>query len=425
MKKLIHTVRNHIILIGLGAFIGVVAILLVHLLPTKPMWEHVYYSMDMIEKEFYDEVLVDGNNATLTGSFTDSLMLEYAIYSNEEHSLLEQVLHMYRKESYYNEDDLEGWQPGQSLKDYVEGMPQPREISYSRYWHGYLVILKPLLMLTSLSSIRLFNAALQLILTGFVIIAFCKKGAESLAKAFLVSLPFMFFVSTFASLSLSICFYIMLLALLVQLKWDDVLHRENLYAWFFLIIGMVTSYFDFLTYPLVTLAYPLCVYLYFHEDKLLQNIKKMIWYSAEWFVGYGGMWACKWILTDLLTASTTIQDAFNTILNRTQSAENASRIGGFFEVAAKNMQVYANWCYLLLGFVIVMIIFLKAIRVGHKGLAACLHRGIAFAALSCYPFIWYFATQNHSEQHWQFTCRILAISVFAMLAGVARIINKE
>lgn len=296
----------------------------------------------MIEKEFTDEVLVDGYRATLTGNFTDCLMLEHAVYAHPEHSILEQVLHMYRSESFYDPNDEEGWWPGQSLKDYLENVPQPREVSYSRYWHGYLLVLKPLLLLTSFNSIRLLNAALQLIMVGFVIIEMTKKGANDLAKGFMISMPFLFFVSTFTSLSLSVCLYIMLAALLVQMKWDRCWVNNSRYGVFFLIVGMVTSYFDFLTYPLVTLAYPLCVYLYFHGDKVWRNVQNMCIFSLEWFFGYGGMWAGKWILSDLLTGSTTIRDALFTIAIRTQSAENETRMGGFGSVIGKNLQDFGS-----------------------------------------------------------------------------------
>lgn len=425
MKKGIRLITTHAIILVLGSILGLLAMIMVHMLPVQPMKEHVFGSLGMIEKEFTDEVLVDGYKATLTGNFTDCLMLEHAVYSHDKHTILEQVLHMYRSETYYDEDYEDGWWPGQSLKDYLSGVSQPREVTYGRYWHGYLVILKPLLLLTSVNTIRLLNASLQLIMVGFVAIGLCKKGADSFAKAFVISLPFLFFVSSFASLSLSICLYIMLGALGVQIKWNDALSIKNRYAFFFLIVGMCTSYFDFLTYPLVTLAYPLCVCLYLGKDKLLQGVKKLIIYSVEWVIGYGGMWAAKWVLSDLLTGSTTIKDALLTVFTRTQSAENFSRLGGFFGVVAKNLQVYSNWAYLLLFLVIVIYVFIKLLKCGIKKVLWKIPMGICFFLIAVYPFVWYFVLQNHSEQHWQFTCRILSITVFAGITGLLRIIEKD
>ena len=420
-KAIFHTIIKDSVLVFLGAVLGLIALLLVHLLPTDPMRKHVYWSLDMIEKEFEDEILIEGYLPTLTGNFTDCLMLEHAIYVSDNHGILDQVLNMYRSESCETED---GWWPGYSLKDYLENIPQPRETEYSRYWHGYLLVLKPLLLLTSFNTIRLLNSAVPLMLAGSVVIQLCRKKAYMLARAFLISLPFLFFVSTYASLSLSICFYIMVMALLAQLKYDGAFDRKGIYGEFFLMIGMATAYFDFLTYPLITLVYPLCVFLYFHGKDMGGNLRKMISCSARWFYGYIGLWASKWLLTDLLTGSSAIKDALNTLTARTDSAEGYTRIGGFFNVILENIRAYGNGCYGILAVVILIMLLrdiLKSDRGGRKRLPA----GVPYILLALYPLAWYFAAQNHSQEHWQFTCRILAGSVFAVLAGWAKVIGKE
>lgn len=150
-KTILVTVMKDMGLVAAGVVLGLIALLLVHLLPTAPMWEHVYWSFEMIEKEFDDEILVEGYTATWTGDFTDCLMLEHAIYESENHSVLEQTLNMCRSESCAETD---GWWPGYSLKDYLEKIPQAQEVEYSRYWHGYLLVLKPLLYITTFNTIR-------------------------------------------------------------------------------------------------------------------------------------------------------------------------------------------------------------------------------------------------------------------------------
>lgn len=425
MKNIIHLVRNHVVLLLLAPIVGLAALLLVHLLPTEPMQQHVYWSIDMIEQEFTDELIIDGHTPTLTGSFTDSMMLHYAIYSNDEHNTLEQVLRMYRSESCNDVNNPDGWWPGYSLMDYLEKSPQPREVEYSRYWHGYLVILKPLLLLTSFNTIRLLNSAVQLIAIGLVVMGLCQKNAYPVAKAFLVSIPFLFFVSTYASLSLSICLYVVLFALLVQLKWDNVLTEKNLYNEYFLIIGTLTSFFDLLTYPLITLAYPLCVYLFFHGKDWKHNVKKIMVNSVEWFVGYMGMWGAKWILADLFTDSTTIRDAINTITTRTQGVENTSRLSGFWEVISENLSPFYNWCYLLIGLVPLLFLLASLIKNDIKKVTLKLSNGVPYFLVALYPFVWYFVTQNHSIQHWQFTCRIMAVTVFAGILGMNRLFTHK
>lgn len=425
-KKQINFMKYHVIVLLAGVILGFSALILVHLLPCAPMKEHVYWSLEMIEKEFDDEVLIEGYRATLTGNFTDCLMLEHAVYSSDQHGLLGQVLHMYRSESCAEEG---GWWPGHSLKDYLTGTPQPREVSYSRYWHGYLVFLKPLLLLTSFNTIRLLQAAVQLVFVGAGTVILCRKGAYSLAKALLISLPFLSFVSTYASLSLSVCFYVMMAAVLIQLKINDILLRRRWYGLFFFAVGMAVAYFDFLTYPLVTLIYPLGIYLYFCGGNFRKNMSNLLKNSMEWSAGYVGMWAAKWILTDCLTGSSCIQDALRTIFVRTGSAEGYSRIKGFFSVLGKNIQPFLNWCYILILVVSAVYILVgalknaKALKESVSKMRFDLSGAGAYFVLALYPLAWYFLAQNHSEQHWQFTCRILAASVFAVVTGIFKLLE--
>lgn len=255
--------------------------------------------------------------------------------------------------------------------------------------------------------------------------AFCRKGAYSLAKAFLLSLPFLFFVSTYASLSLSICFYVLTVAILVQLKMENVLFMREWYGLFFLIVGMVTVYFDFLTYPLVTLIYPLGIYLYFHGKGLRKDVCGMMKNSVEWSIGYLGMWASKWILTDCLTGSTSIQDAVETIFVRIGSAEGQSRITGFFSVLGKNIRPFLNWGYFLIMIIFIVLFLAAVVNRSVKKLKYNLPDAGIYFILALYPFVWYFLTQNHSEQHWQYTCRILAASVFAVISGCWKLLEHS
>lgn len=419
-KTIFVTVMKDMGLIVAGAILGLAALLLVHLLPTDPMREHVYWSLEMIEKEFEDEIMVEGYTATLTGNFTDCLMLEHAIYESEDHGVLEQTMKMYRSESCPYKD---GWWPGYSLKDYLEKIPQAQEVEYSRYWHGYLLVLKPLLFFTTFNTIRLLNSAVQLILAGCVAIGFCRKKAYLLAKFFMMSLPFLFLVSTYASLSLSICYYVMTIALLIQLKYDQCFDRKGIYGEFFLITGMVTCYFDFLTYPVITLVYPLCVYVYFHGSTPGGDIRKMLDYSVRWFCGYLGLWASKWLLTDLLTDSSTVKDALYNLVVRTDSAEGYSRLKGFAHVILENSKVYGNWCYMVLAAAILIILIVEMAKL--RGRRKNCKQIVPYILLALYPLVWFLVTENHSEQHWQFTCRILAGSVFAVLAGFAKVFDRE
>lgn len=407
---------EHFLILFLGAVLGLAALLLVYCLPVEPMRVHVRNSLSMIEQDFKDTGIIEGYPATLTGNFTDCLMLEHAVYENKEHSLLSRVLYMYRGES----STGEGWAPGYSLRDYLEFIPQPREVQYARYWHGYLVILKPLLLLLSVNSLRVLASAVQLILVGFLVMGYVKKGAGALGIAFLVSLPFLYFFNLYFSLSLSICFYLLAAILLLQQALHDKLIKTHHYGEFFLIAGAATAYFDFLTYPLVTLGFPLVTALY------LGNVSgRKLWavwggYSAEWGIGYLGLWAWKWIFTDVLTGGNVIRDALGTLETRTSVAESKSFLTGFLYILQKNLSVYLNWPYALLCMGIAAGCFLFLWKNRSELKKERWETALVIGIVALFPFAWFLVTQNHSEQHWMFTNKIFSISIFAAVSAVAK-----
>ena len=188
LKKQI--LKNLIILL-LAPAVGFVLLLLVHLLPTNPMKSNVISSKDSIIAEGQDELVIDDYNATLTGNFTDCIMLQLSVYDGG-HSALDQAMNLYRNEV-GNEQE---WCPGLSLVDYLNGGRVNLEVKYPRYWHGYLVFLKPLLLFTSFNSVRLLNAALELMLLAAALIAFSRKGCTNIALALAFSMPFLFFFSS-------------------------------------------------------------------------------------------------------------------------------------------------------------------------------------------------------------------------------------
>lgn len=409
MKKILKV----IILLIAGIISGFALLMACYMLPTRIIDFHLTQSLPLIESEFLNSETILGYPATLTGSFTDCLMLEHAVYHSPNHNTLEQALMMYRGES----SAEDGWAPGESLSAYLTNKPMAREVDYARYWHGYLVILKPLLIMTNLPTLRMMGGIAQYILLGAFLWLCYSKKIMPLGFSFCVSALFLYLFSLYFSLSLSICFYILMAAVMVQVKWHEQFIKKKWYLEFFLIVGMCTSYFDFLTYPIVTLGMPLCIYLYLNKNNnWLNSTKDIILQSISWSIGYLGMWAGKWIVTDILLGKQVIWDAVSTVLTRTDKVENTSLLASYKIVLEKNIGAYINWPFLLLGFGIVIIV-LKLFVINKKRLQwkQILLQSIPFLLVALYPFLWLLATQNHAEQHWIYTCKNLAITVFAVL----------
>lgn len=412
MKK---TIITDIVILLILPIIGLILMIAVHLLPTDRIRQNINSSRDSIVSDFTNEMVINGYIATLSGNFTDCLMLEFAAYDSP-HSVIDQVLNMYRTES---GPDEWTWWPGQSLLDCLDNVPQNLEVEYSRYWHGYLVILKPLLMYTSFDTVRLLNSAMQLILFAAALILCTKKGNSLLALSLAVSMPFMYFVSSFASLSLSICIYLLFVGLIIQLLFEDTLSDKNRYLAFFIIMGASAAYFDFLTYPLVTYAFPMCVYLFIHNEKISEQFKKIICFGISWVIGYGFMWASKWLLAVTLSGSGTIRNALSTVKKRT-GISSGNMLSGYFNVVKNNLSYFKNRALLPVVLICFAAILVLAIKCGISKYFKNLIKSLPLFAVSLTPFAWWFLTSNHSGEHHYFTCRIFSVTVFALSLAFAK-----
>ncbi len=72
----------------------------------------------------------------------------------------------------------------------------------------------------------------------------------------------------------------------------------NLMLYFF-VVGMVENFFDFLTYPIITLGIPLIVLLWLkirdESADLKENMIFTVKSSVSWGLGYALTWIAKWV----------------------------------------------------------------------------------------------------------------------------------
>lgn len=458
--------------IAMGAFLlgsillGVLLLYAVFLIPTQRMKGHLQASIPLLVDEFSNSNVIYNYPSTLTGLFTDCIMLENAVYEKESSSPLKSAMEVYR-----GEKQEEYWTPGEALVAYLNGEELPVEVSYARYWHGYLILLKPLLLFLDVGELRMIGMLLQGLMGLAVFWGFYRRRAMAYGMVFGFTVLWMMPLSMMLSLSLSVCYYLMLIGILAILFFHEKWEKIG-YEWLFLVLGVLTAYFDFLTYPLVTLGIPLCVWVLLQTNKTKYTICKLTGNGISWAAGYGIMWAGKWVVGDLFAGSGVIKDALETLTARTGKVEQQSRLGSFVTAIKANLGAVENFGYLLLILAAIAVIAAswyalhqkkrkerisfykagtrkilpndrqvqkdssKAERIespedkenseGIKSLESKESpegpQGFRWGTL-CYlflavlPFGWFLVTANHSTEHWMFTFRITGISVFALLSG--------
>lgn len=396
----------------LSILAGILLMTCVYILPTGRMLTQADRSLPIFENEGTSFCWAPEEKSARLDGFTDAIMLQTAVYVRDENPM-KAAMRNDRME--FSEGKLD---PAGSLKQYVYGNRSGYVMSYARYWHGYLLFLKPLLLFFSLSDIRMMNAAFQLILAaGVLLLTFRKRGlrlALPMGLALLVINP----ISTALSMQFSSIYYLTLLGLIVMLlteSWD----RSWGYL-VFLFLGIGTAFFDFLTYPACAVGTCLALQALMSRADGKTRLLKTVGSGAAWAFGYGGMWSGKWLAASLITGNSVMRDAVEQAQYRSGGEVTAAEGGvsaTFGAVLSRNLGVLANPAaailVLALTGMLVWLLVTKRCRFALER-ASLLSLAVAFAV----PFVWYFLLRNHSMVHCWMTYRNLSAAVFALSGGL-------
>lgn len=403
--SLFQSLIHYAFIVFMCSIIGAFLLLLAFLIPINNIDENVKVSAEYLAtKEMYPHVY-EWCTSRLDLS-TDSIMLLKAS-DNTNDTLINKIMNVYSGK--INGD----MQYNTLINKYINDMEFDEISSYARYWHGYLVILKPLLYFFNYEEIITINGITQVILCLLIIVLFYIKEMKKYIIPYVISLLLIMPICIAKCLQFSSCFYIfnIITLLLLVAYWKN--SKKN-YLLIFLISGVLTSYFDFFTYPISTLGVPLVVYLIIDskekKDVLLDGIKA----TLIWLFGYATMWFNKWLFASVLTKNNIIMDAINTILFRTQSikideGEKASRISSII----KNINSFFNtpFKYILVLFVIIVV---YSIIKNKKEID--MYRAVTFLSISLMPIFWYIVVANHSYIHSYFTNKSLIVTVFSIMS---------
>jgi len=296
---------------------------------------------------------------------------------------------------------------------------------YSYYWHGYVTILRPLLLLADYGEIRVLNEMLQMML---VLWLFCLlKQRKGLVWAMLsLSVYGLLYPMTLAySLQYSWVFYITMLISVVMLKFEETWKQNNNILLLFLVSGMLTSYLDLLTYPLITWGIPMIWWIALDDEgnTEISRLKKVVFCGLSWILGYGGMWAGKWLLGEVLLREPVVATAWNEVLFRAGAITGTEGCdASHWDTILRNFAQCDNMQYLLVLILWFVWILYKAIK--RKGVLQTI-KTPAFMLIAVSTFAWYIVLHNHTFVHASFTYRIFVVFTIAVLAGMISALEER
>lgn len=405
-----------------------------YMIPNKKIEGHVRESLEQLNSEGVYPKVGFNTHAAQLDNFTDSWMLDIALSSDNKHPLKSSLENPYRVASEFRAGKItqvENLNKVVNEKNYEKN-------TYSRYWHGYLVILRPLLLFLNYTELRFINICCLFLLFIIANNLIKKKLGIKIMLSFFISIMMSMFIIIPMSLQFSSIFYIVFISTIVMLIYDEIIKEKNLGIYIFFIIGSITSFLDLLTVPVVTLGIPLVIYILMIQKKQMSsnsiklddiqiktgidNIIEIIKNSIIWGIGYGTTWASKWIIATIVLKENIITNALNQISSRT------SDTSGELIITTKNV-IDANKELMYTDFIIKMaiILFIAWIicLVLYRKKSAEIINIAPILIIALMPYVWYMVLKNHSYIHFWFTYRNLSITTFAILAFMSYVLDTK
>ena len=316
MKHLFQILMRYIVRIIVCVIVATALLTIVHMIPFESLYDQLAESVAVFDYEGTYPSLYKWCVSTLD-NYTDAIMLSEVNYvgKNPFISALESNI--------YASVDLD---PVQSyIRMFWKDLDYDYVYSYSRYWHGYLVFLKPLFVFFNYATIRKINSIVQLGLISVLFMLFVQCKDKKFILPFLIAYLMAVPAALMKSLQFSNCFYVMLIGCIVLMllkKWKV---KKEKYYFLFLYLGIATSFFDLLTFPIITFGVPCLIFILMKSENhpSFWDVCKT---GVSWGVGYFGMWFSKWIMASIFTEKNVIADAFSSIIERLSHTNSATEI---------------------------------------------------------------------------------------------------
>ena len=407
MKK----VCKAIVLIVISAVLGTLALTIVYLLPTEYMKNHVESSIEIFYQEETYPQQVAGYKMSQLDNETDAIMLLNAIYERkEEETPLKSAMRVPRidfENDYSGRNELVSWLWLKKEPESVTG--------YARYWHGYLLFLKPLLLLLDYADIRILNMIIQLFLLAFLIISMVEKGYKREIIPLLTAIAVINPVAIAMSLQFSSIYYIVFFSLLFLCNHDidDLMQKDFI---IFTVLGIVTVFFDFLTYPMAVFGMA-AVFMLVKREKQgdwKNDILLLVKWGFFWGIGYAGMWSCKWLISSLILHENIIYEVLKQASVHTSDVVILDEHYNLIQIVWRNIKVFAKWPYFLLGIGLIIYGLKQQIRLELRKWKNI----IPFIVIAVLPILWLMILKSHSGFLYWYTYRGLMVTIFAILCGL-------
>lgn len=297
---------------------------------------------------------------------------------------------------------------------------------YSRYWHGSVIFLRPLMLLTDVKGAKLTGFLAALLLLALNCALLIRKKQHFAAAA----LPISFACVQIWNIRLAleyqpvvlICLIMLPIFILLESKGDTALCTASI------ISGVMTAFFDFLTAETLTILVPLIITMIIRkENGSFRGFRSELFTSVKcglaWLFSYVGMFIVKWTAASIVTGENKFTAAVSSaevrFFGETENIPAPLRIilaplanisamfGGSERISPMNI---------IVGLLLTAMLFGGLYMIMRSGISS---NGFAqlMLILGLLPYLRYIVLSNHSYLHDFFTYRAQATSALALFAA--------
>lgn len=402
-----------------------ILLILVNFIPTNWISHNLQKSSETLIQEDEKQIIPLPHKTEILFNYSDVIMLNLVASVDSQHPFAASLLS--RKSYIPGQEQMIDTTPTVSIpanEQYLEpdknclirefyGMMHGDTLAssseYARYWHGYQVLLRPLLLFLDLHGIRIFLLVCMMVLfLTFCILAGKRLGIFT-ALAFALGLLSVSIFTLTRSINESLLFLFTLASMIFLLCRYTKGKKVGI---FFFITGSLINFFDLLTSPIIGCLLPLTLLLLCKQKEENASGKELcqtyLSCGLLWLAGYALTWLAKWLLVDVFFGRNLTLQALSQIGVRTE--EGSFPLPIVFE---RIFLLMGSTALVVNGLVCAVIGIIQLIRNRKKTLAyhTLWLTSWAFFVSFLLPFLWCIIVRNHAFYHPFFTYRLFSISI--------------
>ena len=213
--------------------------------------------------------------------------------------------------------------------------------NYSRYWQGQSTAIHFFTIFFNVNTLTFISTIIFAILLIYTEIKLFKKD-KILAISYFLGLLSINISFMTQSLQFIPIMYVVLIGtnFIINMREKNSKYFDVL----FLLLGIATCYFDFLTAETLSVTIPLLVYVYLEiKEEGKTPIKKIINWSLLWLIGYAGAFAVKWLLVYIDEGVPGIRTIYSNMFGH---KTNLGFFKSMFITTSRNLTYLVPFCYI-------------------------------------------------------------------------------